>query len=246
MKETLNKNGIPYYIQLKEILIKKIENGEFKDDVIWSENVISKKFKITKPTVRQAFSELERMGLIYKVQGLGTFIKKPVLQLDISKYLSIGRAIDSALAGQDRREEIKILESKVINYDKNLFEGFEVRNPGQKLLNIKRLRILENEPIVYEDSFLNNDICGSISENINENLVYYDFYIDKLHLIPKNIDEYIEPKKLNKEETKILKEEKENMGFLITRIVHDSHDRCIELCKILIKGDKCRYHIKLK
>ena len=71
---------VPLYHQLKNILMTGIESGEWQpDQQIPTEEDLSKRFGISKITVRQALRELAGLGYIRREQGRGTFVSRPQL-----------------------------------------------------------------------------------------------------------------------------------------------------------------------
>ena len=78
----INKySNVPLYCQLKNLIVKKIENGEFEaDKKIPSEQDFCEQYNISRPTVRQAINELTATGQLYKLKGKGTFVsaQKPI------------------------------------------------------------------------------------------------------------------------------------------------------------------------
>lgn len=69
------ENAVPLHSQLKEELEKAIISGKYKPgEMIPSENELAALKNISRPTVRQAFSELVSMGFLRKVKGKGTFV----------------------------------------------------------------------------------------------------------------------------------------------------------------------------
>lgn len=65
----------PLHSVLKEELERDILTGKYKPgDMVPSENELAKQKNISRPTVRQAFSELVSIGLLKKVKGKGTFV----------------------------------------------------------------------------------------------------------------------------------------------------------------------------
>ena len=78
-------NGVPYYVQLMELLRKQIAAGILQEgQQIPSEVEMSEIYRINRHTARQAVDELCRLGELYKVRGRGTFVAKALL--DTIKY----------------------------------------------------------------------------------------------------------------------------------------------------------------
>lgn len=69
------QNPLPLYHQLKQLIKKKIEQGEFKPgDRIPTEHELCQSFAISRTPVRQALAELVNEGLLFRHRGRGTFV----------------------------------------------------------------------------------------------------------------------------------------------------------------------------
>ncbi len=92
---TINKySSVPLYCQLKEMLQEKIESGIFaSDSKIPSEQDLCDEFDISRPTVRQAISELTASGHLYKLKGKGTFVSKQKSMINIRDYNGFSESI---------------------------------------------------------------------------------------------------------------------------------------------------------
>ncbi len=66
-----------------------------------SENALTRRLNVSRDTIRSAMNALEREGLIYKVQGSGSFFKKEVAVSDKEKRPGMSRKIGVILQGQD-------------------------------------------------------------------------------------------------------------------------------------------------
>lgn len=87
---------LPKYYQLKEYLKKMIQNGDIiPPQKLPSESDLVRQFKISRHTVRHAFSELENEGWIYREQGKGTFC---------------------AFRGSKKEQKIAVLTTYISNY----------------------------------------------------------------------------------------------------------------------------------
>lgn len=79
------ESGIPYYRQLMEIIQRQIDTGNWAEGArLPSEFMLSDTFRVNRHTVRQAVSELCRLGVLYKARGRGTFVAKR--RLDCLEY----------------------------------------------------------------------------------------------------------------------------------------------------------------
>lgn len=69
------RSRVPIYEQIKEKIIVLINMGVYKeDDQLPSIRALSKELNINVNTIKRAFSELEKDGVIYSVQGRGVFV----------------------------------------------------------------------------------------------------------------------------------------------------------------------------
>lgn len=68
----------PKYLHLKEELLSWLQSGKVKPGQQFpSENEITEQYGLSRQTVRQTFSELEKDGWLERIQGKGTFAKNP-------------------------------------------------------------------------------------------------------------------------------------------------------------------------
>lgn len=108
---------IPKYVQLKQEICSWLESGEIKANAqLPSENEIAARFGMSRQTVRQTLGEMEKEGLLYRLQGKGTFASPPkaaepdrktigMLTTHISDYIfpHIVRGAEAELRGQGYR-----------------------------------------------------------------------------------------------------------------------------------------------
>lgn len=88
--------------QVYQWLRAYIEENLFSvSDKLPSENALARRLGVSRDTVRSATNALEREGLIYRVQGSGSFIKKEVAVSDKEKRPGMSRKIGVILQGQD-------------------------------------------------------------------------------------------------------------------------------------------------
>ena len=110
----------PLYSQLKNIIIRKIEKGEYPSgSKIPSEQELCDFMTSTVPTVRQAISELTNSGYLYKEKGKGTFVSNPKTVVNAKSYTGF---TDSIL-DNDMTDERKIISIETLtNRDLRLLD----------------------------------------------------------------------------------------------------------------------------
>ncbi|MBI2454893.1 MAG: GntR family transcriptional regulator, partial [candidate division NC10 bacterium] len=78
---TFPNRSIPLYYRLENILRSKIEGGEvLPNHKLPTEQELSREYKISRATVRQALAALVSEGLLYRKQGKGTFVTEKAAQ----------------------------------------------------------------------------------------------------------------------------------------------------------------------
>jgi DNA-binding transcriptional regulator YhcF (GntR family) len=110
------ENKIPLYLQLKDLIKNYISTGAIQDNtVLPGVNSLAKELKVNFETVRKAYKEIEKEGLISMKRGKRTYatllkgtapkIKAPIpvesepaesLKTAIKKFIKTGRSIEDA------------------------------------------------------------------------------------------------------------------------------------------------------
>ena len=74
------QNGIPYYIQLKEQIRRRITQGVWTAGAkLPTERELAESLAVSRNTVSQAYKELESEGILSSVRGRGTFVADTLL-----------------------------------------------------------------------------------------------------------------------------------------------------------------------
>ncbi len=168
-------NKKPLYLQISDALRGEINNGKYKDgEKLPSENMLARKYSVSRLTAREALSVLVSEGIIEKYQGKGYFCKNYALGkkihvlLDMSDYYFLPyytQAISEVLEEQGAsfilcdtkysfEETIKLLE-KFLTADS---DGIIVQATPEKDIDIRRIEDVlkkfreKNIPVVFLDS----------------------------------------------------------------------------------------------
>jgi GntR family transcriptional regulator len=134
---------IPFYYQIGDILLKKIESREFlPHQQIPSEDQLASIFGVSRMTVRQAISSLVNNGKLYRKHGRGTFIAEPMIERKIARLSSVTLDIEEA----GLRPGSIILQKRVVTPGERV-QGLLKLKEGDEIVEILRLRLANEEPL---------------------------------------------------------------------------------------------------
>jgi GntR family transcriptional regulator len=103
---------IPLYQQLKQILLQKIQQGEFvSGQVIPGEKQLEEMYGASQITIRRALTELASEGYISRQPGRGTFVLPPKIEHH-STYIG-GFLDDLTAAGFERESVLLAFDSRL-------------------------------------------------------------------------------------------------------------------------------------
>ena len=113
------KDNLPIYIQIINLIKKKIVSGEIKEgEKLQSVRDLSTQVKANPNTIQRAYSELEREGLVFTQRGMGTFVTEEedmVLKLKDDMATSMVKTFISDMKSIGFKEEeiIKMISKSV-------------------------------------------------------------------------------------------------------------------------------------
>lgn len=136
----------PLYDQMVEMLRNKIYNELQTGDALPSERELTQRYGVSRTTVRLALNELERMGLIVRRHGKGTFVAENKNEItDLSGTYSFTEQMKEL----GRVPLTTILEFEVVEATKNIAAHLGLRI-GDGAISMKRLRSADGVPMMVE------------------------------------------------------------------------------------------------
>ena len=104
------KSGVPIYEQIEQQIKEMILSGSLKEgEMLPSIRALAADSKISVITVKRAYEDLEKEGMIYSVQGKGFYVDNPDLQYmqekkTVSLEGKLSEWVDAAKAAGMSRE----------------------------------------------------------------------------------------------------------------------------------------------
>ncbi len=236
-------NALPKYYQLVNIIKDKIENGDLKEnEAIPSERELEELYNISRTTIRQAFSILMRQGYIFSEHGKGTFVSPRKLQKGILELTSFSE--DMRNRGLEPGQII--LEMGRIKPPKKVIEKLELIPNTPSVIKIERIRLGNNIPMGLQDSYLALSEDRSISqEELEKTGSIYEILQNKYNIIPKEAEETLEVTVATQREAELLQVSEGSPLLLSERILWSQCRHAVEFVKILYRGDRYKYTVRL-
>ena len=110
------KSGLPIYEQIERQIKERIVSGKLKEgEMLPSIRALAADSKISVITVKRAYEDLEKEGMIYSVQGKGFYVDNPDLQyMQEKKTLGLEEKLSSWVeeakaSGMSRQEALDML-----------------------------------------------------------------------------------------------------------------------------------------
>lgn len=239
----LDKEGlIPLYVQLTEAIKKKIYTGELETgDNLPTEEELENDYSVSKTTVRQALQLLLKQGFINKDRGKTAYVTEKKLEHPVGFVSSFTEdMIKKGLKPSTKLINISFLKPHKIAAKKLKLEK------ERKVIFIKRVRFVENEPISINCVYLHPRIPIEIFKNGLPQESLYKTLEEECHVNFSSADESVEAVLASKLDAKLLSINEGEPLLLVTRLTYDENNNPIEWNETWFRGDKFKYHAKLK
>lgn len=142
---------IPLYYQLKRQVLSMIEESVLQEgDMLPTENELCSLLDISRPTIRQAFSELVAEGYLSRYKGKGTFVSKPKVE---ERFFSKIESFNTEMIAKGMTPHTRVLLHEKLSGLHDANERLKIPFDAP-LIHLSRLRSADNIPLVYVDTFL--------------------------------------------------------------------------------------------
>ena len=199
-------------------------------DTLPSENQLAVMFGVSRMTARRALVELAAEGLVERIRGKGTYVKKP------------DPAMGYFIVQPSRRHA----ERLNVAYTSRVLEFRSLKNPppmvaqrmaysGTTIL-ARRLHCFDGKPVRYEIRHLRGDLCGSILFEDLEKVSIHELLVNRLDLPLTRVWQRITAKTLDGETAAALEAPVGHPAFHIQRTTY-THDTPVTCVEYYIRGE---------
>jgi GntR family transcriptional regulator len=180
----IHKN-VPLALQVLSNIIAGIESRELVSDngQLPSEGELSKRFDVSRSTVREALSRLEQRGNIVRQQGVGTFISDQSLILNTGlEQLESIDTLASRIGLETQMGESEIVERAATQSE---WEHLQLE-PYSQVLSVTRLILTNSRPVAYLVDIIPTSILRASDLEQNYSGSILDLFLRRANPIPSH------------------------------------------------------------
>lgn len=244
MSKPIHKiSASPLYEQVKDQLLDQIQQGQYPAlSQLPSEYELSDLFSVSRITVRQALNKLVQEGLVFKVQGKGTFVSKPKAYQNISQLQGFAEAMAST--GHyiiNRVVSVQLVEASIK-------VAAKLKLPVKsQVIEIKRVRLLNQAPVSYELTYLPEAIGQQLlQQNIDFTTTdIFKFLEQELMVELSYADLTIDAITADAELAALLAIEINTPILRVERLTHDAKKHPIDYEYLYFSGENFQYQLRI-
>jgi len=235
-------SGIPYYIQVRDSLQGHFEAGTWKPgEQLPGELELCRMFDVSRTVIRQALNDLGSKGLVVREKGKGTFVAKPKIRESLVQKLT---GFYQDMVEQGYKPVTHVLKQNVIAASQKL-AGYLKLEPGIPVIEIERLRFVEDVPIQLVTTYLPYKLCPDLLDEDLSNQSLYHLLEKRCGVMIVRGHRSIEAVPANDYEARLLRVKRGAPLILLDSVGFAEDDQPVEYYHALHRGDRTRFEVEL-
>jgi len=234
------QSPLPLYVQIRDSLRRQILDGSYEVHArLPSENEMMNTFGVSRITIRQALRDLHNEGLVFSAQGKGTFVSKPKAVQNVQRLEGFGEA----MAAQGFEASARVLSIQQMKAPKAVVAALDLQ-PGDDVVEVKRVRYLNRSPVCIDDSYFPMDIGRKMfSLDLSGDIFPL---LENFFGIPLGgADIGLDATLADEEAQQYLNLKTGEAILRVERLTHDQNGRPIDFEYLCYRGDSYKYQFRI-
>ncbi len=229
------------YHSLGHIIRSKIQGGEWTiDQKIPSERELMQVFNVSRATVRQGINYLVLEGILYRIQGKGTFVSPPKIEQGLLRIMDF-----SGLVKQKNLDS----SSQLLAKGHIVAPSYIIKNLGlastNKVIWVQRLLQVNQIPFLIETAYFSLKRFPDLLEKYDGEEEPHNFIYKHYGVKVTRAQETFEPVILEDKEAKLLGTQGGYPALWVEINAYEGQEQPVAYFTALLRGDRCRTYINL-
>ena len=169
VNSTRPQSYVPKYYTVKECISKNIAANKYRSgDAIPSEHDLMEYFGVSRITIRRAIDDLVNEGLLYRVQGKGTYVSGAGFSEDLLSLMSCTQDIQNLGMTPTR----KVISSSIVEPDAERRTVLNLGD-GEAVFRLERIYYADDLPVNHTTTYLPSRLFPEIEQiDFSQNSLY--------------------------------------------------------------------------
>jgi len=236
------ESPIPLHVQVKQALKDRIVRHIWKSgDLVPGDLELCDEFGVSRTTVRQGLAELAHEGWVVRERGRGTFVAPPKLTERAVERLS-GFFEDMVALGHPPVSQV--LLQQVRTADEQVAGRLNL-NPGERIVEIERLRFVHDEPVLLTTTYLPQALAPGLETADLTRRSLYEYLETECGLSLASGRRTLEAIAADARQAKLLRIRKGAPLVFLQSVSFLADGRPIEFYLAFHRGDRSRFEVEL-
>lgn len=227
----------PLYYQIKMLLKSLISTME-ANEAIPGELELAQQYNVSRGTVKQAIMSLVQEGILYRIQGKGTFVAEKIKR----SFQRLPSFTDD-IRRLGYTPKSKIIHFSIVEADSKIIQALRLPE-GSNVYQYKRLVFCNGSAIALVSSFLRIDIYPSLTiSDIGDSL--YDTLLKKYNKTPVSADDTYTPMNADHYLSSLLQVDEGTAILYSERTAYLDSNLPVEFVRSYIRGDRFMLEVNI-
>jgi GntR family transcriptional regulator len=243
--DQLDRNSsLPLYEQVKLRLRRHIATQNLlPGTTLPTEKELCEQLGISRTTVVKALDELSAEGVIERIQGKGTLVASPKIQIPLRSV----RGFSEAMRQQGLKVHSRVLSHEVVTGDPRTRAIFGMAPAGsEEFIQFRRLRFLQDKPVVLLKSTMRKDFAEELLQYPLEDASFYGLF-EKITGSPvvRNEESVGISQVTDREDSRLLQVPLGSFHFLLLGASYQEGEIPLEATEAIFHGEVFRFQINM-
>jgi GntR family transcriptional regulator len=235
------KTHLPLYAQVEAVLTSSIADGTLPPGSrVPSEDSLIERFAVSRTTIRKTIQNLASSGLIEIRRGKGTFVTQPKITQELTELS--GFVEDMRALG--RNPSARLVAKEIVPAGEAVARQLGL-TAGTLVVRIQRVRLADNMPLSFDETYLPREIGEKIIDNDLETEPIFSLLEEKYNMPLVEAEYRLEAISAEPEVARALDIAAGSPVFLIERTSYCAGRQPVDYEKLHYRGDQIRFVTRL-